>query len=80
MPKKKLFNGSKYLRILVSDRVHSALWTKSIYLNKPIADIVRALLDAWTDSPHSAIPEDKIEMIASRIDKIIKQRNSKKSK
>ena len=78
MPKKKLFNGSNYVGFPVSDATYRALWMNSIYRNVSIAEIVRSIVDKWAISTFSAIPEDNLSIVESKVNKIMAQRKGGK--
>jgi hypothetical protein len=80
VPKKKLFNGSNYVGAPVCDETYRALWMVAVHKGVSIADIVRSVLNAWSKSPHAAIPQDKISVVETKVNEILAQRNSKKSK
>ncbi len=77
MPKKKLFNGSNYVGAPVSDEVYNALWNNAVLRNVSVADVIRSVLTAFANSPHAAIPQDKISVVENRVKEIKAQRKGK---
>lgn len=57
MPKKKLFNGSNYIGAPVSDETYDALRKNASAKGVSIADIIRAVLNAWAKSKYAQVSE-----------------------
>jgi hypothetical protein len=74
MPRRKLFHGSNYVGVAVSDSIYRALWLNALRYNVTIADVLRSVLAPWEKSPHAAIPQDELVALELALEELRAQR------